>query len=59
MRDGLHLNRRGKRQLGQLYARVSGLDVRGSAGSKKRQILENGNHRMKNTRETPQLSIEE
>jgi hypothetical protein len=33
-RDGLHLNRRGNRRLGQLYARVSGLDVRGSAGSK-------------------------
>jgi len=26
-RDGLHLNGRGKRQLEQLYARVSGLDV--------------------------------
>jgi len=30
-RDGLHLNGRGKRRLGQLYARVSGLDVGGSA----------------------------
>ena len=35
VRDGLHLNGRGKRRLGQLYARVSGLDVGGSAGSKK------------------------
>jgi len=34
-RDGLHLNGRGKRRLGQLYARVSGFDVGGSAGSKK------------------------
>ena len=33
-RDGLHLNGRGKRRLGQLYDRVSGLDVRGSAESK-------------------------
>ena len=33
-RDGLHLNGRGKRRLGQLYARVSGLDVGGSAESK-------------------------
>jgi hypothetical protein len=33
-RDGLHLNGRGKRRLGQPYARVSGLDVGGSAGSK-------------------------
>jgi hypothetical protein len=33
-RDGLHLNGRGKRRLGQLYARVSGLDVGGSAGCK-------------------------
>jgi lysophospholipase L1-like esterase len=33
-RDGLHLNGRGKKRLGQLYARVSGLDVGGSAGSK-------------------------
>jgi len=30
-RDGLHLNGRGKRRLGQLYARVSGLDVGGLA----------------------------
>ena len=30
-RDGLHLNGRGKRRLGQLYARVSGLDAGGSA----------------------------
>ena len=35
VRDGLHLNGRGKIRLGQLYARVSGLDVGGSAGSKK------------------------
>ena len=35
VRDGLHLNGRGKRRLGQLYARFSGLDVGGSAGSKK------------------------
>ena len=35
VRDGLHLNGRGKRRLGQLYAIVSGLDVRGLAGSKK------------------------
>ena len=34
-RDGLHLNGRGKRRLGQLYARVSGLDFGGSAESKK------------------------
>ena len=33
-RDGLHLNGRGKRRLGQLYATVSGLDVGGSAGNK-------------------------
>ena len=30
-RDGLHLNGTGKRWLGQLYARVSGLDAGGSA----------------------------
>jgi len=35
VRNGLHLNGRGKRRLGQLYARVSGLDVGGSAESKK------------------------
>ena len=35
VRDGLHLNGTGKRRLGQLYARVSGIDVGGSAGSKK------------------------
>jgi hypothetical protein len=34
-RVGLHLNGRGKRRLGQLFARVSGLDVGGSAESKK------------------------
>jgi len=33
-RDLLHLNGRGTRRLGQLYARVSGLDFGGSAGSK-------------------------
>jgi lysophospholipase L1-like esterase len=32
-RDGLHLNGRGKRLLGQLYPRVTGLDVGESAGS--------------------------
>jgi hypothetical protein len=32
-RDGLHLNGRGERRLGQLYARFSGLDVGGSAGN--------------------------
>jgi hypothetical protein len=32
-RDGLHLNGGEKRRLGQLYARVSGLEVGGSAGS--------------------------
>ena len=35
VRDGLDLNGRGKRRLGQLRATVSGLDVRGLAGSKK------------------------
>jgi hypothetical protein len=34
-RDGLHLNGRRKSRLRQLYARVSGLDVGGSAESKK------------------------
>jgi len=34
-RDGLNPNGRGKRRLGQLYARVSGLDVGGPVGSKK------------------------
>jgi lysophospholipase L1-like esterase len=34
-RDGLHLNGTGKSRLGQLYARASGLDVGGSAESKK------------------------
>ena len=33
-RDGLHVNGRRKRRLGQLYATVSGLDVGGSAKSK-------------------------
>jgi hypothetical protein len=31
-RDGLHLNGRGKRRLGQLYAKVSELDVEASPG---------------------------
>jgi hypothetical protein len=30
-RDGVHLNGRGKRHLGNLYARVSGLEGGGSA----------------------------
>jgi hypothetical protein len=34
-RDGLRLNGRGKSRLGQLYPRVSGLDVGGSEESKK------------------------
>jgi hypothetical protein len=33
-RDGLHLNGRGKRRLGQLYARVSGLDDGALTGCK-------------------------
>jgi len=33
-RDGLHLNGKEKRRLGQLYARVIGVDVGGSEGSK-------------------------
>jgi len=33
-RDRLHLNGKGKRRLGQLYVRVSGLDYGGSPGSK-------------------------
>ena len=32
--DGLHLNGRRNSRLGRIYARVSGLDVGGSAGSK-------------------------
>ena len=35
IRDELHLNGEGKRRLGQLYARVSGLDVGGSTRCKK------------------------
>ena len=35
VRDGMHLNGRGKRRLGQLYGRVTGLEGRGLAGSKK------------------------
>ena len=58
-RDGLHLNGRGKIRLDQLYARVSGLDVGGSAGSKLRQILESGNHRTRDTREMRRSAIEE
>jgi hypothetical protein len=34
-RDGLHINGRGKRRLGHLYARDSGLDVEASPVSKK------------------------
>jgi hypothetical protein len=34
-RDGLHFNGRGKRHLGHLYARISGLDVEVSPASKK------------------------
>jgi hypothetical protein len=34
-RDGLHLNGRGKRRLGQLYAQVSGLDDGASTGCKR------------------------
>jgi hypothetical protein len=34
-RDGVHLNERGKRHLGNLYARFSGLEVGGSAESKR------------------------
>jgi lysophospholipase L1-like esterase len=34
-RDGLHLNERGKRRLGQLYARIGGLNDEASPGSKK------------------------
>jgi len=33
-RDGLHLNGRGKRRFGQLYARVWGLDFGGLAERK-------------------------
>ena len=33
-RDGLHLNGRGKKRLGQLYATVNGLYDGGSAGGK-------------------------
>jgi len=58
-RDGLHLNGRGKRRLGQLYARVSGLDVVGSAESKKSQILNDGNHRTRDSRQTRRSAIEE
>jgi hypothetical protein len=32
--DGVHLNGRGKRHLGSLYARVSGLEVGGLAESR-------------------------
>ena len=37
VRDGLHLNGRGQSRLGKLYeyARINGVDVEGSAGSKK------------------------
>jgi hypothetical protein len=40
-RDGLHLNGRGKKRLGHLYARVSGLGVESAPGSRKRLQLEN------------------
>ena len=33
-KDGLHLNGRGKRRLGKIYARIIGLDFGSSAGSK-------------------------
>ena len=51
-RDGLHLNGRGKTRLRQLYARVSGLDVGGSKGSKKWQIWENEFHKTRDNKET-------
>jgi len=57
-RNGLRLNGRGKRRLGQIYARVSGLDVGGSAQSKKWQILNDGNHRTIYSRETRPSAIE-
>jgi hypothetical protein len=46
-RDGLHLNKRGKRRLGQIYARVSELDIGGSQGVRcdefwKKEITESG-----------------
>jgi hypothetical protein len=50
-RDGLRPNGSGKRWLGQLYARDSGLDIEGSTGSRMSQILENGNYSTKDTRE--------
>ena len=50
-RDGLYLNGRGRRRLGQLYARVSGLEFGESAGSKMLQNLENGNYRTRDTGE--------
>jgi hypothetical protein len=52
------MNGRGNSRLGRLYARVSGLDVGGSAGGEKGQILENGNQRTRNTRATRRPSIE-
>ena len=58
-RDGFHLNGRGKRRFGQIYARVSGLDVGGSADCKMGQILNDGNHRTRDSRETRRSAIEE
>jgi hypothetical protein len=56
-RDGLHLNWRGKMRLCQLYAIVSGLDVGGSAGSKKGPIMENGSNSTWDTRATQRAGI--
>ena len=39
------------RRLGQLYARISVLDIGGSTGSKMLLIFENGNHRARDPRE--------
>jgi len=58
-RDWLLLIGRRKKQLGQPYARVSGPDFGGSAGSKMWQILENGNYKTREYRETGRSSIEE
>jgi hypothetical protein len=53
------MNGTGNRRLGQLYARVSGLHIGGSAGSKKWHILENENDRTRDTREKRRSSIKE
>jgi hypothetical protein len=58
-RDGLHLNGRGKRRLGKLYARVSGLDDGASTGRKMLLNLEYRTNRMRKTREKRRPSIEE